>query len=238
MSDNRHPAGTSVGGQWAPGAAGEVDDSLTGESPFDQYTAGCGLTEEQRNVIDAQLTYIDSEEDVESATDQVKRLMAKRGNTPELADKDLQDIRVSYDSKGLATITASYDEEMDDAMRDSVEDAGGLLEVGRNNTTIEFSDLNPDKHTDSIAISDVAEYHDAHARFQALHQLRTRPETRSAWSVDAAKYEDEHEFIVKYRFHTETDEERRQMIAQRWAKGWPGDPEAIPECPATGKEKL
>lgn len=28
MSDNRHPAGTSVGGQWAPGAAGEVDDML------------------------------------------------------------------------------------------------------------------------------------------------------------------------------------------------------------------
>lgn len=28
MSTNRQPAGTSVGGQWAPGAAGEVDDSL------------------------------------------------------------------------------------------------------------------------------------------------------------------------------------------------------------------
>lgn len=26
MSENRHPAGTSVGGQWAPGAAAEVDD--------------------------------------------------------------------------------------------------------------------------------------------------------------------------------------------------------------------
>lgn len=25
MSDNRHPAGTSVGGQWAPGSAGEID---------------------------------------------------------------------------------------------------------------------------------------------------------------------------------------------------------------------
>lgn len=29
MSTNRQPAGTSIGGQWAPGAAGEVDDSLT-----------------------------------------------------------------------------------------------------------------------------------------------------------------------------------------------------------------
>lgn len=29
MSVNRHPAGTSVGGQWAPGAAGEVDDTLS-----------------------------------------------------------------------------------------------------------------------------------------------------------------------------------------------------------------
>lgn len=27
MSTNRHPAGTSLGGQWAPGAAAEVDDS-------------------------------------------------------------------------------------------------------------------------------------------------------------------------------------------------------------------
>ena len=28
MSTNRHPAGTSVGGQWAPGSAGEVEDGL------------------------------------------------------------------------------------------------------------------------------------------------------------------------------------------------------------------
>lgn len=28
MNTNRQPAGTSIGGQWAPGAAGEVDDSL------------------------------------------------------------------------------------------------------------------------------------------------------------------------------------------------------------------
>ena len=28
MSTNRQPAGTSIGGQWAPGAASEVDDSL------------------------------------------------------------------------------------------------------------------------------------------------------------------------------------------------------------------
>lgn len=32
MSTNRHPAGTSVGGQWAAGASDEVDDSLTSES--------------------------------------------------------------------------------------------------------------------------------------------------------------------------------------------------------------
>lgn len=34
MSDNRHPAGTSIGGQWAPSAAGEVDDML--DETFDQ----------------------------------------------------------------------------------------------------------------------------------------------------------------------------------------------------------
>lgn len=32
VNDNRHPAGTSVGGQWAAGAAGEVDDELSAES--------------------------------------------------------------------------------------------------------------------------------------------------------------------------------------------------------------
>lgn len=32
MNRNRQPAGTSVGGQWAPGSAGEIDDSLTSES--------------------------------------------------------------------------------------------------------------------------------------------------------------------------------------------------------------
>ena len=35
MNDNRHPAGTSVGGQWAPGASGEVDDQLDFEDAFD-----------------------------------------------------------------------------------------------------------------------------------------------------------------------------------------------------------
>ena len=33
MSINRHPAGTSVGGQWAPGASGEVDVDLDAGSP-------------------------------------------------------------------------------------------------------------------------------------------------------------------------------------------------------------
>ena len=28
MNTNRQPAGTSVGGQWAPGSSGEVEDSL------------------------------------------------------------------------------------------------------------------------------------------------------------------------------------------------------------------
>lgn len=27
MTDNRHPAGTSIGGRWAPGSAAEIDDS-------------------------------------------------------------------------------------------------------------------------------------------------------------------------------------------------------------------
>ena len=38
VNDNRHPAGTSVGGQWAPGAAGEVDDSLDVESEGGRHT--------------------------------------------------------------------------------------------------------------------------------------------------------------------------------------------------------
>lgn len=35
MSENRHPAGTSVGGQWAPGSAGEIDldDAFDDETP-------------------------------------------------------------------------------------------------------------------------------------------------------------------------------------------------------------
>lgn len=41
MSDNRHPAGTSVGGQWAPGGAAEVDDvdSTEIEDPENQPEA-------------------------------------------------------------------------------------------------------------------------------------------------------------------------------------------------------
>ena len=38
MNTNRQPAGTSVGGQWAPGAAGEVDDSLDVESEGGRHT--------------------------------------------------------------------------------------------------------------------------------------------------------------------------------------------------------
>lgn len=37
MSDSRHPAGTSIGGQWAPSAAGEVDDML--DETFDPPVA-------------------------------------------------------------------------------------------------------------------------------------------------------------------------------------------------------
>lgn len=33
MSENRHPAGTSLGGQWAPGASAEVDDSVESADP-------------------------------------------------------------------------------------------------------------------------------------------------------------------------------------------------------------
>jgi len=35
MNTNRQPAGTSIGGQWAPGAAGEVEDSLDLDDAFD-----------------------------------------------------------------------------------------------------------------------------------------------------------------------------------------------------------
>ena len=41
MNDNRHPAGTSIGGQWAPGSSGEVDDALDD----DGYTPGQGIAE-------------------------------------------------------------------------------------------------------------------------------------------------------------------------------------------------
>lgn len=33
MSTSRHPAGTSLGGQWAPGSASEVDDPVVDEAP-------------------------------------------------------------------------------------------------------------------------------------------------------------------------------------------------------------
>lgn len=36
MSENRHPAGTSIGGQWAPGSASEIDDELY-DGPYDIY---------------------------------------------------------------------------------------------------------------------------------------------------------------------------------------------------------
>lgn len=41
MSINRQPAGTSIGGQWAPGAANEVDDSLeTPEAGYQDMSVG------------------------------------------------------------------------------------------------------------------------------------------------------------------------------------------------------
>lgn len=33
MTDNRHPAGTSIGGQWAPGSAAEIDEDMTTGHP-------------------------------------------------------------------------------------------------------------------------------------------------------------------------------------------------------------
>lgn len=33
MNDSRHPAGTSLGGQWAPGSAVEIDDAEFGDTP-------------------------------------------------------------------------------------------------------------------------------------------------------------------------------------------------------------
>ena len=40
MSINRQPAGTSIGGQWAPGAADEVEDSLDLDDAFDDTADG------------------------------------------------------------------------------------------------------------------------------------------------------------------------------------------------------
>ena len=60
MSTNRQPAGTSVGGQWAPGSAGEVEDSLDLEDSFDDFghpehegqidLADWGVREDMRDV--------------------------------------------------------------------------------------------------------------------------------------------------------------------------------------------
>ena len=237
MSQNRHPAGTSLGGKFAPGAASEAEDALTDDdTTFGPYTDGYGLSEEQRERIEADLAYIDSEDDLEESITIAKESFSRTAGVPELADKDLQDIRAKNTRDDRYTFTAYYDEKMDDDIREAVEINGGEVENIEDTATITFSDLKPSEYGNQPV--HVKEYHDAHARFQALHQLRTSPTTRSAWSVPAVDADEEHEFIVKYRFHTETDEERRQMIAQRWAKGWPGDPEAIPECPATGKEKL
>ena len=44
MSTHRHPAGTSVGGQWAPGAAGEVEDGLdAGPESLDELSDRLGF---------------------------------------------------------------------------------------------------------------------------------------------------------------------------------------------------
>ena len=55
MSINRHPAGTSVGGQWAPGAAGEVDMDLLTESPEEEvkHAAFVGSSD-QRAIVAAE----------------------------------------------------------------------------------------------------------------------------------------------------------------------------------------
>lgn len=37
MSDNRHPAGTSLGGQWAPGSAAEIDDENVAAPAADEW---------------------------------------------------------------------------------------------------------------------------------------------------------------------------------------------------------
>lgn len=237
MSDNRQPAGTSIGGQWAPGSAGEVEDSLGGESPYDRYTHGYGLTEEQRTTIEDKLAYIDSEADVRDATDRAKSSMASITQVPELADKDLQNFDAQPHGTLHYTITASYDEQMDEeTIGMPVGDAGARFETSEGNTTITF----PQAHVDQCAdqVRDAREYDNAHARFQAFHQLRRSPATRSPWSVAGATGDEERQFLADYRFHAQSDEERRQMIADRWARGWPKENGPVPECPATGKERL
>ena len=55
---NRQPAGTSIGGQWAPGAAGEVDDDLTLNDPTPSDAGFGDMTE--REVVDHVSTCVES----------------------------------------------------------------------------------------------------------------------------------------------------------------------------------
>lgn len=58
MSENRHPAGTSLGGQWAPGSAGEVDVDDLPDGQYDVYDErGNAVADEGRkgSTSDAQL---------------------------------------------------------------------------------------------------------------------------------------------------------------------------------------
>ena len=62
MSTNRQPAGTSVGGQWAPGSASEVDDELT--SGGSERT----LSDEARQALSRRFFDPDEVEGLDAAT--------------------------------------------------------------------------------------------------------------------------------------------------------------------------
>lgn len=67
---NRHPAGTSVGGQWAPGWAAEIDVELLESPAAGEYIETCRQTgaSPQREVFE-QLSQADSDDEARQILD-------------------------------------------------------------------------------------------------------------------------------------------------------------------------
>lgn len=246
MSENRHPAGTSIGGQWAPGSASEVEDSL--ETPethriddIDDACQGMNLSEDQLNVMSAQWEHISSEDGIKESETFASEQLAQFAKAPQMGKKRpalLEAEATGKDHRGedLYRLTASYDERFDETTGQQVEDAGGQFSTDDDNTTIEFSDV-PAQQC-SWQVRSITEYDDEHARFQALGQLKSGYDrTRSPWSIDATTAESERQFRTDFA-EAKTTEERKDVLDRRWAQGWDSDPADMPPSPATGKEKL